>query len=155
MERRGGGCALVVVGILVIGLLMWALAVTLMILGIAVALGGIIAAGMIVAAALRERRRAGEVAEMNDVIALVAADCAQSLNTTLLDLDAFIRSRGVGTRHEQTLFENPGAFRAQRRQLEEMISRLRVAPDSTSRLTAIPEAEALRLRVRKLLDGED
>lgn len=154
MDRRGGGCAAVLFAAVVIGLLLWALAIALMILGVVVGLGGVVAAGVIVARAIRGARRDEEVAEMGELIARTAQEAERDAISSLVDLDELIRTRGVGTAQEAALWDKPAALRGERRRLEATINRLAAASDARSRLSAIVEAEAVRMRVNALIDGD-
>ncbi|MDN8576926.1 hypothetical protein [Corynebacterium sanguinis] len=154
MDRKGGGCALLVGVAFLIGLVMWALAIALVILAGVVALGGIIVGGGIVAHAVSEVKRAREVDGIGETVAQMSVESERDLLATLVDLDELIRTRGVGTSSEGTFYTNPAALRTERRRLETMLTRLSVAPDTPSRLAAVVSAETLRVKVNAVLDGD-
>lgn len=147
----GAGCGILVAVVLLVGVILWLVGFALKLLAVAVAIAGVFFAGRLLLQARDHAAHRRAIEEAQQQVAALAADSASDLRTLLLDVDQVVRTRGVGTKFEETFYRNNGALNQMVRDIEGAITQLETAPDTELQLHSIARAERLRAQIRNTL----
>ncbi|MGP5240211.1 MULTISPECIES: hypothetical protein [Corynebacterium] len=147
----GSGCAALFVVVFLIGIVMWILAAALWLVGVVVAIGAIVGAGMLIAYAWKGVAAQRESSETAEEIELLAQDSVRDLRNLEFRWSDAVLTKGIGTVLEERLRAQPSLAEAKRREIEAMIILVEQAPGTEQRLEAVSKAEALRIRIEALM----
>lgn len=154
-SRSFGGCALIIFGLLIFGMLMWAFAVLLYILGFAVLIGGLILGIMLIIHTFIKIGRKRDLDKIDDNILYMTQDCAGSVTSTIADIDYVMHTKGIDMGKDPEEFQEFSMeARTLRRRLEATRVLLESAPSLEHRIDAVIEAEKLLHKSRKLLGDQ-
>lgn len=147
MSRPRSGCGMLFVGVLLLGLAVWAVAVALWVLAVAVPLAGLVLAGYFFWQGWEERNavevRAAAVAELEALVDDAAGDLADIITRW----DLVLVTKGIGTQLEGREDE----VHRIHTELIAALGGLRAAQTPVSRAKAVLHADAVRLAaVRQL-----
>ncbi len=148
-----GGCAGLFAVILLIGFIGWILGLAFYLAGFAVIGAGFYFAYKQLRGITTDSKRRAEIEAAQQQIAELANESASDLRGMLFEIQNVIDTRGIGTKHEQALYEGTSNLDAIERDVEAVIRQLEIAPDTEMQLVAVVRAERLRARVREELFG--
>lgn len=143
---KGGGCGMLILGILVIGAVLWGIAYGLQILGFIVFFGGPVLGFFVAAYGWRQVRRGRQVEESTEQLKRIAADSYQDLVKLYVDLDYLELTKNIGTGYPDAGRDEVAELREE---VESTQALLGAAQTPENIKDAIIEAERLRLCVRK------
>lgn len=147
MNRQNSGCATLVIGVLVIGAVLWAVSALLWILAVAVPLAGLGGAGYFL---LRAKQSRGEIADRAAVdaeLAALAQDAAFDLADTITRWDTLLFTKGIGTELQGREEEAADI----QRQLLAAHEALLSAPSAGHRIRAVVHADSVRQTAERYL----
>lgn len=142
------GCALLIGGIVVVGLVIWGIAIALQVLGFLLIIGGPVVGIMLIVSGWRGVGRNRQVERRTAQLQQIAADARQDLTALHSDLDYLALTQGIGA--DLTEAER-GELAALRPEIQSMLVLLDAAVSPENLGEAILRAEQLRLRARRHL----
>lgn len=144
-KSGGAGCAVLIVGALVLGLVLWGIALVVQILGVVLFLGGPVLGLMVAAYGWLQVRRAWQVKRATAKLKEIAAEAYQDLVKLNVDLDYLELTKGIGSDLAQKHRDDVAALRGE---VESVQALLAAAQSPENIKEALIRAERLRLRVR-------
>lgn len=148
-----GGCAGLLAVILLIGLIGWILGLAFYLAGFAVIGAGFYFAYQQLRGITTDSKHRAEIEAAQAQIAELANESANDLRGMLFEIQNVIGTRGIGTKHEQALYEGTSNLHAIAQDVEAVIRQLEIAPDAEMQLVAVVRAERLRAQVREEVFG--
>lgn len=132
-------------------MVLWIIGFALKLIAVAVAIAGVFFAGRVLLQARDQPTRQQAIDEAQQQVKAIAAESANDLRTLLIDVDQVVRTKGIGTKFEETFYSNSGALNQMIRDIEGAITQLETAPDTELQLHSIARAERLRAQIRNTL----
>src|SRR5699024_1742538 len=97
MSRQNSGCGMLVIGVLLIGALLWAVSAVLWLLAVAVPVAGLLGAGYFLLLAKQAREEVAARAAADAELEALAQDAAFDLADTINRWDTLVVTKGIGT----------------------------------------------------------
>lgn len=132
-------------------MVLWIIGFALKLIAVAVAIAGVFFAGRVLLQARDQSTRQQAIEETQQQVKAIAAESANDLRTLLIGVDQVVRTKGIGTKFEETFYSNSGALNQMIRDIEGAITQLETAPDTELQLHSIARAERLRAQIRNTL----
>lgn len=147
-KSQSSGCVLLLVGLFVIGLVLWGIAIALQVLGVVLLIGGPVV-GLLLAAygwsgVVRRKKNQRRIDALQDM----AADARRDLNDVHLELDFLSMTQGIGTDLDETDQAELARLKLKASSAKELLN---AAPTPQNLREALQQAEDVRLRSRRLL----
>ncbi|HKM25077.1 MAG TPA: hypothetical protein VJY40_05495 [Corynebacterium sp.] len=140
MSRQNSGCGMLVIGVLLIGALLWAVSAVLWLLAVAVPVAGLLGAGYFLLLAKQAREEVAARAAADAELEALAQDAAFDLVDTINRWDTLVVTKGIGTelrgREEEAAAIQQQLFAAH----EALLS----APSVSHRIRAAVHADSVR-----------
>ena len=147
-KNSGSGCAILFLGVIVIGFLMWGIAIALRGLGFLLVLAGPVVGVMMAVHGWRSHRRGTQVERQQEQLREIAADARRDLGELQLEMEYLAMTRGIGADLTETEKQALARLRASAESAKELLD---AAPTMRNLREAITGAEEVRLRYRRLL----
>lgn len=147
-NSKSSGCAVLLVGLFIIGIVLWGIALALQLLGVVLLVGGPVVGLLIVAYGWRGVWQRKKNQQRIDALQDMAADARRDLNDIHLNLDFLSMTQGIGADFSEADQAELTRLKLQASSAKELLN---AAPTPQNLREALHQAEDARLRSRRLL----
>ena len=147
-NSKSSGCAVLLVGLFIIGIVLWGIALALQLLGVVLLIAGPVVGLLITAYGWRGVWQRKKNQQRIDALQDMAADARRDLNDIHLELDFLSMTQGIGTDLNETDQAELARLKLTTSSAKELLN---AAPTPQNLHEALIQAEGVRLRSRRLL----
>ena len=147
-NSKSSGCAVLLVGLFIIGLVMWGIAIALQVLGVVLLIGGPVVGLLIAVYGWRGVWQRKKNQQRIDTLQNMADDARRDLNDIHLELDFLSMTQGIGTDLNQTDQAELARLKLKASSAKELLG---AAPTPQNLREALHQAEDVRLRSHRLI----
>ena len=147
-NSKSSGCAVLLVGLFIIGIVLWGIALALQLLGVVLLIGGPVVGLLIAAHGWRGVWQRKKNQQRTDVLQDMAADARRDLNDIHLELDFLSMTQGIGADLSEADQAELTRLKLKASSAKELLN---AAPTPQNLREALHQAEDVRLRSHRLL----
>ena len=148
-SRSGGsGCAMILVGVLVVGAILWGVAIVLNVLGVLFLVGAPVVGLVVIGYGWNGVLRSRKVQRRTGELQALAADARRDLSDVQIELDYLVMTKGIGTPLTDAEQADLLRLRARVQATKEPLNAATTPHHVRDSVTA---AERLRLQARRFL----
>ncbi len=147
-NSKSSGCAVLLVGLFIIGIVLWGIALALQLLGVVLLIGGPVVGLLIAAHGWRGVWQRKKNQQRTDVLQDMAADARRDLNDIHLELDFLSMTQGIGADLSEADQAELTRLKLKASSAKELLG---AAPTPQNLREALHQAEDVHLRSRRLL----
>ena len=147
-NSKSSGCAVLLVGLFIIGIVLWGIALALQLLGVVLLIAGPVVGLLITAYGWRGVWQRKKNQQRIDALQDMAADARRDLNDIHLELDFLSMTQGIGADLSEADQAELTRLKLKASSAKELLG---AAPTPQNLREALHQAEDVRLRSRRLL----
>jgi hypothetical protein len=147
-NSKSSGCAVLLVGLFIIGLVLWGIAIALQVLGVVLLIAGPVVGLLVAAYGWRGVLQRKKNQQRIDVLQDMAADARRDLNDIHLELDFLSMTQGIGADLSEADQAELARLKLKASSAKELLN---AAPTPQNLREALHQAEDVRLRSHRLI----